>query len=363
LVLSPAEVIIAHRPEEQRIGSLRWSLPRGTVVAGLASVTVAAGALPLAGDVDLADVSPLVVTAVAFTLISPVQDHIRRVLHTAGRSGQASLVSAANLVATAVSAFVLLVIDPLWVAFGSMTIGNIFSCLVAIAFVKGQHRTTPVSSRELVAIGRYLLVVGLSNSGGSYLAGTLVGTIAGPAALGYVEAARLVARPLDVSTQGVMAAMGPRLMVASANRDRDLVRGLSRTVYLAILAVSLGYIVLVATPIAWGIPRGLFPVAYEVSGLVLAMLLTQLVISATRPLQALLMGLRREISLAVLEVLAQIGRLVASLSAVWIGAFGLPAGDLVAHGFKFSRYWMTFRASEADPRHIDDTGDMGPGER
>lgn len=362
LILSPSEVIIAHLPPEQRIGSMRWSLPRGLLVASLASVTVAAGALPLAGDIDLGLVTPLVITAVTFTLVSPVQDHIRRVLHTANRSSQASIVSATNLVITATAAFGLLLIDPLWVAFGSMTIGNVVSCLVGFGFVKGSDRSNPASSRELVSIGRYLLVVGLSNSGGSYLAGTLVGTIAGPAALGYVEAARLVARPLDVSTQGVMAAMGPRLMVASASRDRSSVKSLSRTVYLAVLAVSMGYILLVATPLAWGIPRGLFPIAYEVSGLVLAMLLTQLVISITRPLQALLMGLRKEISLAVLEMIAQVGRLIASFAAIWIGAFALPLGDGVAHAFKFRRYWTTFRASEAELRDVGEVADVEAGE-
>jgi O-antigen/teichoic acid export membrane protein len=338
LVLSSAEVLIAHSPLEQRLGAMRWSLPMGTVAAALASVTVAAGVLPLAGDVDLPSVTPLILTAVTFTLISPVQDHIRRVLHAADRSGQASVISALNLIFTTAAAVALLRVSPLWVPFGSMTIGNVISSCAVLFFSRGANPSTPSGIRQLVSIGRYLLVVGLANSGGKYLAGTLVGAIAGPAALGYVEAARLVARPSEVSAMGVLAATGPRLMVTSANRDKRAVKRLSRTYYAAVLAVGIVYTVLVATPVAWSIPMEVFPLAYEINGLVLAMLVAQLVINLTRPLQARLMGLRREVSLAVVEVLAQVGRLLASLSAFWVGAFGIPIGDFASHAYKLDRY-------------------------
>lgn len=347
LLLSPAEVIIAHLPKEKRLGAIRWSLPRGTLIAGLASVTVAAGALPVAGDVDPASLVPLILTAVTFTLISPVQDHIRRVLHAADKSGHASLVSATNLVATAIAALALLQVDVLWVPFGSMTIGNVSSSAVGVLLVKGTDRSAAPSTRELTLIGRYLLVVGLANSGGRYLAGTIVGVIAGPALLGFVEAARLVARPSEVSATGILASIGPRLMVASANRDRVAVRRLSRMYYVAVLAVGVIYTLLVATPVAWSIPMDLFPTAYDVGGLVLAVLVAQLAISMTRPLQARLMGLRKEAPLAVVEVIAQVARLIASVGALWVGAFALPLGDFAAHVFKFLRYRSTIETSEA----------------
>lgn len=347
LILSPAEVVIAHAPLDQRLGSLRWSLPRGTWIAALASVTVAAGALPLAGDVALASVTPLILTAVTFTLISPLQDHIRRVLHAAERSGQASVISAVNLIFTTAAAVALLRVNPLWVPFGSMTVGNVISCCAALILVQTASRSTPSKTKQLVSIGRYLLVVGLANSGGRYLAGTLVGAIAGPAALGYVEAARLVARPSEVSAMGVLAATGPRLVVSSASHDPEGVKRLSRTYYAAVLAVGIVYTVLVATPVAWGIPREVFPLAYEVGGLVLAILIAQLMISLTRPMQARLMGLRKEASLAVVEVVSQVGRLLASLSAFWTGAFGIPIGDFASHTYKLARYSRTLRQAEA----------------
>ncbi|MFZ0015079.1 MAG: oligosaccharide flippase family protein [Acidimicrobiia bacterium] len=338
LMFSPSEVTMAHLPVEERLGSLRWSLPRGLLVSGLASVTVAAGALPLAQDVDLASVTPLLVTAVTFAFASPVQDHIRRVLHTADRSGQASTVSLTNLICTSLAVLALLQVDPLWVPFGAMTIGNIVSSLMALFFVAGQRGSPSPKTRELFSMGRYLLVVGLANSGGGYLAGTLVGAIVGPAALGYVEAARLVARPAEVSATGVLASVGPRLMVASARREPERVKKLSRTYNGTVIGVGVVYGLLVATPLGWGITKSLFPTAYTVGGLVLVTLIAQLVVSLTRPLQARLMGLRREVSLASVEIAAQACRLVASLSAFWIGSFALPVSDFVGNGFKLARY-------------------------
>lgn len=347
LVLSPAEVMIAHQPTELRVGSLRWSLPRGGWVSLLAAILVAFGALPLAGSVDLAEMTPLIVTAVTFTLLSPIQDHVRRVLHAAEGSGRASVVSATNLAVTCITAVVLLQVDVLLVPFGSMTLGNAASSLVAVWYLRGAPRSQSPGLRELVSMGRYLLVVGLSNSGGSYLAGTIVGTIAGPVALGYAEAARLVARPSEVSATGMIAAVGPRLMVASANRDRGTVRSLKRAYFTAVMSITAVYTLLVATPLGWGFARDLFPTAYEVSGLVLVTLVAQAVVSLTRPMQAQLMGLRRQVSLAVDEVIAQLGRLGTAATAVWIGAFAVPTGDLVSHIYKFFGYRRRLRIAEA----------------
>lgn len=349
LIFSPAEVLIAHMPLSDRLGSMRWSLTRGGLVAAASSVTVAAGALPLASEVDLTTVSPLIVSAVAFTLISPIQDHMRRVFHASERSGQAALISATNLVMTGITAAILLQVDHLWVPFGSMTIGNIVSCGAALLLLKGSRQSPAPSTKELVSIGRYLLVVGLGQAGGRYVAGTLVGTIAGSAALGFVEAARLVARPLEVSAQGIVAALGPRLMVASARRDRQAIRGLNRSFVAAALGVGVTYTVLVATPIGWSIPTALFPTAYEISGLVLVTLIAHQIITLTRPLQARLMGLRREVSLARQELVAQAGRLISATTAIWIGAFAIPAGDFVAGGFKLVSYSRTIRSATDGP--------------
>lgn len=338
LILSPAEVILANRPVSQRLGSLRWSVPRGTLVALVASLLVAGGALPVANGVDLGDLVPLVVTAVTFTLISPIQDHIRRVMHAANQSWAAAMVSATNLVTTGIAAFLLFQVDPLWVPFGCMTAGNVISSCLALYYMRGSDSSESPPTGELVAIGRYLLVVGLSDSGGHYLAGTVVVAIAGPAMLGYAEAARLVARPSEVSARGILAAVGPRLLVASANRDGPAARRLSRTHHRAVVAVWAVYALAVTTPIGWGIPRGLFPTAYDIEWLVLAILLAQLATAFTLPLQTRLMGMRQQVSLAVTELMAQGGRLTASASAIWLGAFAIPIGDAVASGIKVLGY-------------------------
>ena len=93
LVCAPAEVLISHRPTGERLPSLRWSLRRAIPFASFASLSVALGALPFAGQVDLGSMTPMIVTAIAFTALSPCQDHVRKVLHISERSWRAATVS------------------------------------------------------------------------------------------------------------------------------------------------------------------------------------------------------------------------------------------------------------------------------
>lgn len=356
LILSPAEVLIAHSPMSVRLGSMKWSLPRGFVVSGASCLMVAAGPLPLIGEVDLQRLLPMIITGATFTLVSPLQDHVRRVMHTAERSGLASMISLVNLGVTVAAGFALLQLGPLWAPFGSMTVGNIVSLLAAVLVIRRRPMGQPPSTRDLTSIGRYLLLVGLANSGGGYLSATIVGWIAGPAALGFLEAARLVARPAQVSATGLNSALGPRIMVASANSDEQRISRLSRIFYLSVAAVGLCYTLIVATPIGWDLPRSLFPTAYEVGGLLAATLIAQTMTSFTRPMQAQLLGLRGETSLALIEFQSQVSGLAATMSALWVGAFAYPIADSVGAGLKMTLYARRLRRPQSLPMDTREDG-------
>jgi O-antigen/teichoic acid export membrane protein len=349
LVFSPAEVLIAHRPLQERFGSLRWSVKHGAGISAGAALVVAAGALPFASVVDLGSLLPLVLTAVTFSMVSPMQDHVRRVLHAAERSERAALVSVVNVVATVGGALALHQLGDLWVPFGSMSIGNAVSAGFGMWGVASRPRVDGPRFGDLIQIGRWLLVVGIANAGGKYVAATVVGWIVGPAAIGFIEAARLVARPSEVFAFGLLAAVGPRTMVAAAAGDRPAILGLRKVYSLVVVAATVAYAAVVALPTGWALPKEAFPNAFAVPGLLLAILGAQLLADLLGPLQGQLMGERKEAKMARIEIVGQIGRLVSSLSAWWIGPFAIPLGNGIAHGLKLVGYTRT-----VEPRPLKD---------
>jgi hypothetical protein len=349
LVCAPAEVLISHRPTGERLPSLRWSLRRAIPFASLASLSVALGALPFAGQVDLGSMTPMIVTAIAFTALSPCQDHVRKVLHISERSWRAATVSGVQFLATSIAIAALWEVGPLWLPFGAPALGNLVSAIVG--FRKSGSGSVPPARGELGAIGRWLTVVGLATAGGRYAASSLAGLLAGAASLGYVEAARIVARPADVIATGLLAVLGPRIMVASAGGNMAVVARWRRTFYVTFLTVTTIYGLWVVLPWALNPFSRVFPSAFTITGLVAFSFAAQVMGNLMAPYVSELLGTRKEANLAKIEVLAQGLNVAVAGSAVAIGPFALPVGQTAAGAIKLAAYRRLTRQRAAPPIH------------
>jgi O-antigen/teichoic acid export membrane protein len=161
----------------------------------------------------------------------------------------------------------------------------------------------------------------------TFVASTLITRLAGPAALGHAEAARIVSQPVLVMTVGLSAALGPRSMEAGASRDRRQASRIARPFLALLVAAGLVY---GAVTVAqwWGNPIGaLVPRAYEVAGLVPSAVLAGVLLGIVFPYRSELVGARFLRPLPWLSALAGALQCLVATSALWIGPFARPLSD------------------------------------
>ncbi len=335
LLLAPAEfaTVALSRVPRERLSLVCQTWRFGAPAAGIASIGAVAAAWLIAVaplDVRLS----LAFTAVACGTVSPLQDHVRRVLHMSGASWCAALVSLVQLGA-AVGALALLrasQVATVWHPLGALAVANTLSLAAGVALVRRQldgASLPPHRLRRLVGSGRWLLLQEVALTGGSFAAAALVTRLAGSSALGHAEAARIVAAPLYTMAVGLGLVLNPRSAEAGAAGRAAEARRISRT-FTAVLFVG-GVLFGVVTAVPWfGNPLAvLVPKAYESVGLVPVTLLGYLLLSVPVPLKAELIGAGRERSLPRVAVRAGVAQGLASCSAAWIGAFARPVSAAV----------------------------------
>ncbi len=334
LIFLPAEITATLRPLPHRLGVLSDSLRLGVPVAVVAGTAVAAAALVAPAEVTADVVVPLLVTSVACTMVSPVQDHIRRMFHVGQRSWRAAWISAGQLAGVVVFLGVLRMsgVARTWHPFGALASANVASCILGIALwirIRGGIPPDPVPLRTLLRPGKWLVVVDLAPQLAGFVAAALVANLSSAQTLGYAEGARVLARPVAVLAAGLMAVLGPRLMSAAANRDAAEARRLSQ-VYAGVLAAS-GSAYLLLAGFDWvgnPLPQ-LVPTAYAVPGLAALSIIAYTVDRAAgggaRPQ---LLGAARERRVAAVETVASSAWIVAGATAPVTGAFAMPIGYL-----------------------------------
>lgn len=362
LAFQPAEVRVVERPVDQRLGLLPASLRAGVLPALLGSLLTPLTLAVLPGDADDSVVLPVLATALLAGVISPVQDHIRRMLHAGGRSWDAARVSGVQLVVAVagIAGLWAAPISPGWVPFGALVIANVASSAVGVVLARRHAEDTMEHADDLqlsalVRSGRWLLVVGLVPNLGAFVAGALVAHLASAEALGHAEVARVVARPIPVVSVALAAVLGPRLMRAASRLDRPAALSLERTYLRILAAATVGYAAIVSID-WWGNPMAqLLPSAYVVSGLVPAMLagvaLNQLAVDRRLELTAAM----QERRLAGIEGFSGVMRMLAAASATVTAEFALPIsyatmGVIRAAGFRIAaarHLWSSAR--EAPP--------------
>jgi O-antigen/teichoic acid export membrane protein len=299
----------------------------GAALVALSELLVPAGT---PRDVRIA----LGITAVAVTIVSPIQDHVRRMFHIAGQSWTAAALSGWQVVSITVAVIALLLADvpEVWVPLGALALANVSSLsLGTILAVRRSRGVDPGEHRfgDLAESGRWLLVAGVSGPGAVFVASALIAQLAGAAALGYAQAARVVARPVLVFGNGLMATVGPSSMEAGATRDVPHANRNFRTMSLLLLVIGGPYLLVAGFDWFVNPLAGFLPVAYELDGLVALAIGAILVESLLLVRRAELIGGRDEKALSAVELTAAGSAVALATGAAVLEAYTLAAAGLL----------------------------------
>jgi O-antigen/teichoic acid export membrane protein len=364
LVFTPAEIIAVAEPVESRLRCVWQSLRLGVgpTVIGAFSMVIAAAAT--ASDTDSQVTVALLVTGGIAVLVSPAQDHVRRLLHIAKRSWSAASVSVVQFIVVVIGIGGMLAIDvpAPWIPFGALAAANIVSLSVALVLARPEASSesgVKLSFSELVQSGRWLLATALVPFAAGFAGSLLIVKLAGPEALGLAEAARVAAQPILVLAVGLNAVLGPRGMEAASLRDRPMAHRAQR-IYLTLIAtMGAGYLLIVGH--AWvGNPMVyLVPVAYSVSGLVAVTIVAHILTAASVQYSSELMGGRKEIELTKISFLVSPVLLLGSATAAVTGAFARPISVIMESSVRLVVYGFASRRMFSEPEESTELQRLG----
>ncbi len=333
LILNPAQNFSVVRPPTERLGLLSQTWRLGLLPSLTAAVVATTAAFLLAEAP--ADVRwPLALTAACCATVSPLQDHVRRCLHMGEASWRAAGVSAVQFLSVAAFLALLAQLDvaEVWRPFGALTLANIASASVGFALTRRQLRAIrlpPYRMREVIRSGRWLLGMESATTGAVFLTSALITRLVSAEALGYAEAARLIAQPILVLATGLGAVLGPQLLEAGANRDGARSHRLTQRFIGLLLAAGLLYGAVTIVPWPGNILAHLVAGAYTVGGLVSASVLASVLVGIAFPYRSTLVGAGRERVLPMAAVVAGALHSAVAATAGLTGAFAQPLGFAV----------------------------------
>ncbi|MEX1295847.1 MAG: hypothetical protein AB1Z67_06730 [Candidatus Limnocylindrales bacterium] len=355
LVFTPTEIAAVDYPRGHQLQLLRQSLMRGSIVSLLAAVATSAWILIAPAELDRAALSALVVSGAGAAFLSPLQDHLRRMLHLAHESWRSVAVAIVQILATLVAIVVLagLEVDAPIVPFGALIMANAASLSVGL-LLSSRDLLAPtteesVSRERLLRSGRPLLAVGLVPSVTTFVVSWLVTTIAGSATLGYVHAARIVSQPVAVLQKGLGSVLGPRATRAASQRDQAALSRVTRLFGGLIIVAGAFWMAAVAIPAPWNVLPEVLPLAYVVPGLVAAAIIAFTIQSLSAARRFEMYGAAKEKSAVKTEVQGNVVRLCLALFAGVIGPFVVPIGLATLGVIRLIRYGRTLREYYGTP--------------
>jgi O-antigen/teichoic acid export membrane protein len=337
LVFVPGETAAIAHPVDRRLQLLPRTLRLAAAPTVFAALAVTLAAIAVPASVSPGTVAALTATAVAVSLVSPVQDHVRRMLHLGGASSAAVVVSVVHL--AIVAAALVALRDArgalAWLPFGALAAGNLVSSAVGVLLSRRSGQAALERSAlpaDVMRSGWWLLVVGIVAPATAFIVATIVAHTAGPGALGYAEASRIVAQPMLVFGTGLAAVLGPRVTEAAQLGEAERALQASRLFTALMLAAGLPYLLLVGHGWSWNPLADLVPNAYAVGGLVVVSVVANVANGMNFLQRAELLGAGRAAALARVDIVGNAVRVVVGATAGWLQAFAIPAG-LVVLGF------------------------------
>jgi hypothetical protein len=346
-VFTPAEVAAVALERPDRPAVLRQSMPIGAPVAVLSALIVCPAALLVPTGVAFSTRVAFAVTAAVLSAVSPVQDHVRRVLHQGGRSWAAALVSSVQLVVVAATLTALWAggVGRPWVPFTALAVGNAVSLMTGVALARsaGEHRLG-LSLARVLRSGVWLL----SGSGFRFFAAfasiAIVTARVGAAPAGYAEAARVLAQPVTVLAIGMLSVFSPDIMAAAQRRESARVHRLAMG-YIGVAALAALVWIVIVTP-NWSVSplHRLFASAYIVKGLLPLVVIAETSGYAALGYAAAVVGGRRERASAARDVLSGITDITVTTLTTSYGAFALVWGGLAGGAVTYAINAWTLRS-------------------
>jgi O-antigen/teichoic acid export membrane protein len=349
LIFKPVEIAAVSMPRAVRLALLRHSLRLGAFPAVASALGISLWILLAPATIPSNVISALTITGIVCSFVSPIQDHVRHMLHLGDASWGAAGVSAVQcgVAAATIGLLVRVGVPSCWIPFGALAAANAVSLSVGLLLCFGD--LTPVREgpelrfTELTRSGRWLLVVALLPTGAAFVAAALVTHLASPAAVGFAEAGRVLGQPPWVLSMGLAAVLGPRSIQAGQRGDIRAARKVSRLFAALMLLLGLPYLVLVGVAWPWNPLRHFVPNAYHVSGLVFLSVLGNMVIGMDWPYRSELIGAGRASSLAKVEAAANGMRVAVATTAVFLGSFAIPVGYIVLALARSAGYRIALR--------------------
>jgi hypothetical protein len=348
LILVPAQVVAVDLPQPQRLGTIRRSLALA-LIPGAVGILAAFAAAAWTRSLTTGPVITALTATTAITIVvSPMQDHVRQLLHIADRSHHAVVVSSVQLAGVVVGIVGLLALDVerAWIPFGSLAFANVVSIAAGI-FLAGGHRRPgthypSLTFRRLAISGKWLVIRAAAPATFAFVAANILTQLAGPTVYGYAESARQVAQPVTVLSVGLMAVLGPRAVRAGTQRN-EAAGSHNRRAFIWMMALASGAYVAIAgfdwvlNPMAW-----LVPAAYVVGGLVIATVAANLLAAIFLIYGRELLGAGHARALAMISIVATPALPLAAATAGSTGAFARPLGYVAESSIRVigGRWWL-----------------------
>jgi hypothetical protein len=335
LVLVPAETEVLSMQARQRVVLLKKSLRLAAPVAALGALLIPFISF-LVRSTSARDLFALASTATVAVLLSPLQDHVRRLLHLSDRSAGAAVVSIVQFVVSAgtIAALWVLGVRPSWIPFTGLIAANAASISVGTALcLRNSGHSSPDGDyqfRNLFKMGGWLTGAGMVTAGSAFVASAVVSLIAGQAILGFAEAARVVAQPLNVLALGVGFVINPRSMAAAYERDRATARRISRVFVLLLATVGTIYLLVTGLDVPINPLTRLFPNAFTIPWLVAASIATNLIRGLNRPYRSELVGAKEGRLIVRGGVISDSLPIAIAFTAPVTHAFAIPLGQAAA---------------------------------
>ncbi len=352
LVYVPASVEAVALPVPDRLAHLGRSVRLGLIPALLGSVAVVFAVLVTSSLTDQGVVTGLAISTAIATVLSPIQDHVRRMLHIAEQSWRAAAVSAVQFGGVAVSLATMLALDieRAWLPFGTLAIANAASLTAGLLLARRSMRTRDLGTLRFGALarqGRWLLAESTIPSLAHFGVAAIITKLAGPEAMGFAEAARVVAQPVLVFATGLTAVLAPQSMQAAMEQDAPGGRRVNRLYTVLILAAGAAYLLAAGRPWVWNPMQHLVPAAYVVGWLAAVTIVSNLIGAAMYLDINELLGARKARWLAGIAIATSPILIAVALTSRATGAFARPYGLMARDVVQIAWYRAALR------RHYD----------
>lgn len=280
-------------------------------------------------------------------ILSPIQDHVRRIMHQVGRSNLSAQLSATHAVVAIAVLIVLsaghLPVSKIAMPFIALTSGNIGSLLFAMLITRAYRRSSLDELRQpalsdLIATGKWMAVTGIVPLLSSLIVAAGISILSDPASVGYAETARVVAQPMMVLSAGLVAAHRRSALLVGVTKERADWIEIDRRYIRAFMPLAVIYMLAITYIRVTGPMNDILLKASHVPGLLIVTMLSAMAMAATGLRRISLMGAKQESSVAAVEVSANAVRIMLLGAAATLGAMTIPIGLGLAAVMRIGAY-------------------------